>query len=432
MTLDHTHDPALKSWVQSANAPDSDFPIQNLPHGVFRRRGSHESFRGGVAIGDCILDIGAAAAQQVFAPALREAVQAASADALNGLMALGPSHWHALRAELSRLLRDGAPEAQRLNDALVPQSQAEYTLPARVGDYTDFSASRHHMVNAGAIFQPGAPPLPHFDWLPIAYHGRSSTLEVSGAAVHRPCGQTRAAGHATPRLGPTQQLDYELELALWVGPGNPRGQPIDVDHAEQHLFGIGLLNDWSARDVQAHESVPLGPFLSKNFLTSVSPWIVTLAALEPFRCALPPCVRDDAPLPHLRPPRADAGFDLQLEAWLQASDATAVRLSRSSSRHCHWAPAQLLAHHTSGGCSLRSGDVLGTGTQSGPEPGEQGCLLELTRGATVPLELPGGARRGYLEDGDTVILRAWGERPGAARIGFGECRGTVMPWAASP
>jgi fumarylacetoacetase len=429
MALDETHDPALTSWVESANVPDTDFPIQNLPHGVFRRRGSRAPFRGGVAIGDGILDMSAAAAQQVFGPAARDAAQAPGADTLNGLMALGPSHWHALRAELSRLLRHGAPEAQRLRDALVPQAEAEYALPARVGDYTDFSASRHHMASAGAIFQPGAPPPAHFDWLPIAYHGRSSTLEVSGTPVHRPFGQTRIAGGSAPQFGPTQQLDYELELALWIGRGSERGQPIGIHHAEQHVFGLGLLNDWSARDVQAWESVPLGPFLSKNFLTSVSPWVVTLAALEPFRCAPPPG-RDDA-LPHLRPARVDSGFDLQLEAWLQVVDGAPVRLSRSSFRHCHWSVAQLVAHHTSGGCSLRSGDVLGTGTQSGPEPGEQGCLLELTRGGTAPLELPGGACRGYLEDGDTIVLRAWGERPGAARIGFGECRGTVVPTRAA-
>jgi fumarylacetoacetase len=431
MHLNETHDPALRSWVESAQAGGTDFPIQNLPHGVFRRRGTQEPWRGGVAIGECILDMAQAARLDVWAPDAREAALAAGEPTLDALMALGPPHWHRLRAELSRLLRAGAPQAARLREALVPLFAAEHALPARVGDYTDFLTSWHHMVNAGAVLQPGAPPLPHFKWLPIAYHGRSSTVEVSGAAVYRPSGQARAPDAQAPQFGPSRRLDYELEIAVWIGPGNVRGRPIAVEAAEPHVFGLGLLNDWSARDLQGWESMPLGPFLSKNFLTTVSPWIVTLEALEPFRCALPREPGDAPELPYLRSPRADAGFDLQIEAWLHTprSGAPGTRLSRSSFRHSHWSVAQMVAHHTVGGCCLRTGDLLGTGTQSGPGPGEQGCLLELSHGGTRPIVLPDDERRAFLEDGDTIVLKAWGERDGAARIGFGDCRGTVRPAA---
>ena len=429
MPLNATHDPGLRSWVESANPADTDFPLQNLPHGVFRRRGSREPFRGGVAIGTCIVDMAHASSLDVWMPAARQAARAAGEATLDALMALGATHWHLLRGELSRLLRAGAGEAPRLRDALVPMSDAEHALPARVGDYTDFLTSWHHALNAGAVLQPGAPPLANFKWLPIAYHGRSSTVEVSGATVHRPLGQARERDAHEPRFGPTRALDYELELAVWIGPGNARGQPIAVDVAEQQVFGLGLLNDWSARDLQGWEAMPLGPFLSKNFLTTVSPWIVTLEALEPFRCALPRSGGDPPALPYLRASRPDAGFDVQIEAWLHTArgGAQGTRLSRSSLRHCYWSVAQMVAHHSVGGCSLRSGDLLGTGTQSGPAAGEQGCLLELTRHGAAPLVLPSGEQRSYLHDGDTVSLRAWAERPGAVRIGFGECRGTVAP-----
>lgn len=428
MKTNATHDPGLRSWVASANTPDTDFPIQNLPHGVFRRRGAEEAWRGGVAIGDQILDMASACRAGVFAVHVQAAARAASAPALNELMAMGPGAWSALRAELSRVLRAGAAESKRLSACLVPQADAEHALPAHIGDYTDFFTSTHHMVNAGRIFQPDAPPLPNFGWMPIAYHGRASSVEVSGSRFRRPLGQTRAPGAPAPTYGPTQRLDYEMELAVWVGPGNARGQPIAVDAAEDHVFGLSLLNDWSARDVQAWEAMPLGPFLAKNFLTNVSPWVVTLEALAPFRCALARAPNDPPALPNLQQAAPQPGFDLQLEVWLQTahSGEKAMRLSRSSFRHCHWSMAQMVAHHTEGGCNLRAGDLLGTGTQSGPGPGEQGCLLELTRGGREPVVLPNGETRAYLEDGDTVILHAWGERPGAARIGFGECRGSVL------
>lgn len=427
--LNHTHDPALRSWVASAQAEGGDFPIQNLPYGVFRPRGSDERWRGGVAIGDQILDLSRLAGSGLTRPEALPVLRAAQADTLNELMALGPTAWHELRSELSRLLREGAVEQQALGSCLLPQAQAEHALPARIGDYTDFFTSWHHMLNAGRIFQPDAPPLPNFRWLPMAYHGRASTVEVSGAPVWRPQGIRRSADSAAPQFGPVQGLDYELELGLWVGPGTARGQPIPIEQAEQHIFGLSLLNDWSARDLQAFEAMPLGPFLAKNFLTSVSPWVITLEALAPFRCALPRSTDDPPHLPHLTPPdAASAGIDIQLQALLQTAlggDAL-FELSRSSSRHGHWSIAQMVAHHTEGGCALRPGDLLGTGTQSGPGESEQGCLLELTRGGQRPLALPTGEQRGYLDDGDTVVLRAWCERPGAARLGFGECRGRVQ------
>ena len=420
--LNSTHDPSLRSWVDSAQAAGCDFPIQNLPHGVFRRRGSTEDFRGGVAIGEEILDLAQAAAKGVFRDVALAAAQAASAGSLNDFMALGASAW--------RLLRAGAPEAAQLATCLVPQALAEYAVPARIGNYTDFFTSYDHMVNAGRVFLPDAPPLPNFKWLPLGYHGRASTVVTSGTPCHRPHGQTRASGAAAPMFGPCKRLDYEMELGIFIGPGNADGRAMALCEAEDQVFGMVLLNDWSARDIQGWESMPLGPFLAKNFLTSISPWIVTTEALVPYRCALQRTSDDPPPLSYLDP---DAGarpsIDIELEVQLHtaASGERAMRLSRSNYRHAYWAPAQLVAHHCSNGCRLRPGDLMGTGTQSGPGPGEQGCLLELTRGGRNPLVLPDGQQRSYLEDGDTVVLRAWCERPGAARIGFGECRGTVMP-----
>lgn len=429
--INETHAPELASWVASANLPATDFPIQNLPHGVFRRRGSGEAFCGGVAIGDMILDMRAACAAGVFSGADLDAAQAASADTLNGLMAMGPLAWSALRLRLSRVLREGAVEAESLRHCLVPQGVAEHTVPAQIGDYTDFFTSWHHMMNAGRIFQPDNPELPNFKWLPLAYHGRSSSIAISGAPVRRPMGQSRAPGAEQPVFGPAQRLDYEMELGFFIGGGNERGETIPIDAAESHIFGMCLLNDWSARDVQAWESMPLGPFLAKNFITSISPWIVTLEALAPYRCALAREPGDSSALAHLQPDESGppAAFDIQLDVSLRtvASAGKEMHLSRSSFKHCHWSLAQMLTHHAEGGCKLRSGDLMGTGTQSGPEPGEQGCLLELSRGGQEPVLLANGETRSFLENGDTVILRAWCERPEFRRIGFGECTGTVLP-----
>ena len=430
MSINVTHDPELKSWVESANTGASDFPIQNLPHGVFRPSGSNQAFRGGVAIGDQILDMPAALAAGVFAPAVQAAATAAGAASLNGLMALGPAAWSALRADLSRVLKRGAPQAGALRACLVAQADAEHKVPAQIGDYTDFFASYDHMMNMGRMFQPDNPSLPQFKWLPIAYHGRASSIEVSGASFHRPWGQGRPPGAAEPYFAPTKRLDYEMELAAYVGPGNARGVPIGIDDAESHLFGVCLLNDWSSRDVQGWESVPLGPFLAKNFLSTVSPWIVTMEALAPFRCAVTRQDGDPPVVPHLMPAsgNAQAGLDLQLEALIQTpnSNGEAMRLSRSSSRHTYWSLAQMLTHHTENGCDMKPGDLIGTGTQSGPTDSEKGCLMELSFNGSQPISLPNGESRGMLEDGDTVILRAWGEREGFVRIGLGECRGTVL------
>ena len=429
--LNETHDPGLKSWVPGADRNGGDFPVQNLPYAVFRPRAAFEQLRGGVAIGDMILDLRAASALGVFNGLAGQAAEAASASTLNGLMAMGPTAWTALRLSLSRLLRAGACEADALRACLVPQRSAEYAVPAQIGDYTDFLTSVHHMRNAGEIFQPGAPELPNFKWLPIAYHGRTSSVEVSGASFHRPLGQTRPPGADQPVFGPSKRLDYEMELGFFVGAGNRRGAPIAIDDAEEHIFGVCLLNDWSARDVQAWESMPLGPFLAKNFMTSISPWIVTMEALAPYRCALPREASDPSTVAHLQPRNghAQGGLDIQLEVALQtlASGANEMRLSRSSSSHGYWSLAQMLAHHTEGGCNLRPGDLIGTGTQSGPERGEEGCLLELSWGGREPMRLANGETRTFLEDGDTVIMRGWCERSGHARIGFGQCRGTVLP-----
>jgi fumarylacetoacetase len=430
--INQTHGSSLTSWVESANGPATDFPIQNLPHGVFRRRGSAEGFRGGVAIGEMILDMRAACAAGAFHGECAAAAEAAGRETLNGLMAMGPPAWSALRARLSQVLREGAAQEAMLRSCLVAQAEAEYAVPAQIGDYTDFFTSWHHMVNAGRIFQPDRPELPNFKWQPLAYHGRSSSVAISGTDVRRPQGQWRAPGGAEPPVfAPTERLDYEMELGFYVGMGNPLAQPIPIDRAESHIFGVCLLNDWSARDVQAWESLPLGPFLAKNFTTTVSPWVVTLEALAPYRSALTRGPADPLSLPHLRLPHGHAppAFDIELSVGLrtQRSGGRAFQLSRSNFRHCYWALAQMLAHHAEGGCNLRPGDLMGTGTQSGPGEQEQGCLLELSQGGRVPVQLESGESRCFLEDGDTVVMQGWCERKGFARIGFGECSGTVLP-----
>ena len=429
-----THDAALRSWVESANAAGCDFPVQNLPLAVFRRRGSGEPWRGGVAIGDQVLDLAAARGAGVFEGAASDAATLAGSPTLNGLMALGPRHWSALRLALSRLLRAGAPQAGALARCLVPQAEAEYTVPAQIGDYTDFYTSVHHATNIGRLFRPDNPLMPNFKWVPIGYHGRVSSIGVSGQRFHRPHGQFVSPGAAAPAFAACARLDYELELGIWVGPGNASGRPIPIAEAGQHVFGLCLLNDWSARDIQAWEYQPLGPFLSKNFATTVSPWIVTMEALEPYRLAWTRPAGDPQPLAYLdsAEDRAHGAIDVQLEAWLEseamrAAAAGPCRLSHTSFRHAYWSIAQMVAHHAVGGCNLNPGDLLGSGTQSGPTAAEGGALIELTAGGRQPAALANGETRRFLEDGDTVILRGWCEKPGYVRIGFGECRGTVLP-----
>jgi fumarylacetoacetase len=430
--LNETHDPAAASWVESANRPGTDFPIQNLPFGVFRRAEKSEHFRGGVAIGDQILDLAAAQKAGVFSGDAAVAAAQCTGPALNAFMAMGPEAWSTLRLALSRALREGSPSQGRLAACLVPQAHAEHALPAQIGDFTDFYASIHHATAVGRLFRPDNPLLPNYKWVPIGYHGRGSSIGVSGQAFPRPVGQTMPPGAAEPAFGPCKRLDYELEVGIYVGVGNEPGTRVPIAAAEAHVFGLCLLNDWSARDIQAWEYQPLGPFLAKSFATTVSPWIVTLEALAPFRTAWTRPAGDPQPLPYLDSPatRASGAFDVQLEVWLEtARGGEATRLSRTSLRHAYWTVGQLVAHHAVNGCNLQPGDLLGTGTQSGPAPEEAGSLLELTNGGKQAVPLAGGGQRTFLEDGDTVILRGWGAKAGAARIGFGECRSTVLPAA---
>jgi fumarylacetoacetase len=432
--INETHDRSLKSWVDSANSGAADFPIQNLPFGVFRREGKNEPFRGGVAIGDQILDLAAAHKAGAFSGEAAAAAVQCMAPTLNGFMAIGPPAWSALRLALSRALREGSPMQAKLTACLVPQAHAEHALPAAIGDYTDFYASVHHATTVGKLFRPDNPLLPNYKWVPIGYHGRASSIGVSGQTFPRPVGQTLPKGAETPVFGPSRRLDYELEVAVYVGVGNALGERIALADAEAHVFGLGLLNDWSARDIQGWEYQPLGPFLAKSFATTVSPWIVTLEALAPFRSEWTRPAGDPQPLPYLESAenRAHGAFDVEIEVWLEtaamrAAHSGPARLSRSSLRHAYWTVAQMVAHHTVNGCNLQPGDLLGTGTQSGPTPEEAGSLLELSDAGKRPIALPGGETRAFLEDGDTVILRGWCEKPGFARIGFGECRGTVLP-----
>ena len=432
--INETHDPSLTSWVESAQAADSDFPIQNLPFGVFRRRGAHESFRGGVAIGGEILDLTAAHRAGVFSGEAAAAAAHCTEPRLNGFMAMGSSAWSALRAAVSRVLRISAPHQDTLRGCLLPQAQAEYAVPAQIGGYTDFYASIYHAANVGKLFRPDNPLLPNYKWLPIAYHARASSIGVSGQSFQRPVGQTMPQSDAQPAFGPCKRLDYELEVGIFIGSGNALGHRVAIDEAEQHVFGLCLLNDWSARDIQAWEYQPLGPFLAKNFASTISPWIVTLEALAPYRLEWTRPATDPQPLAYLDSPatRAGGAIDIQLEVWLetpkmQQDGRAPIRLSHSSFKHSYWNIFQMIAHHTVGGCNLQSGDLLGSGTQSGPLSEEVGSLIELSAGGKQPVKLGNGETRTFVEDGDAVILRGWCERPGFARIGFGECRGTVLP-----
>ena len=432
--LNETHDPGLNCWLDSANAGLTDFPIQNLPFGVFRRRSIRDDFRAGVAIGDSIVDLTAAHERGLFSGDAALAAAACLQPTLNPFLGLGPGSWSALRLALSRALRLGSAAATRLRASLVPQSDAEFALPVQVGDFTDFYSSIHHATTVGSLYRPDAPLTPNYSWLPIGYHGRSSSIGISGAGIIRPRGQTLPRGSQEPRFGPTQGLDYEMELGAYVGSGNPLGFPVPMDEAEAQIFGLCLLNDWSARDVQAWEAQPLGPLLAKNFATTVSPWVVTLEALAPFRVAWQRPPGQVQALPHLDSPqnRASGALDIQLQVLIETgamrtADQPPATLSLTSYRHAWWTLAQLVAHHTSGGCNLQPGDLLGTGTQSGPTPAEAGSLLELTRGGKEPLTLPNGETRRFLEDHDRVIMRGWCEKSGAARIGFGELRCEVLP-----
>jgi fumarylacetoacetase len=419
--LDGTHDPSLRSWVDTANIAGCDFPIQNLPFGRFRPAGTSEALRIGVAIGDRVLDL--------------EAAHVIDHADMNLLMAATPAERAALRASLSEDLREGSARQKHWQLALYAQADVEMAVPCTIGDYTDFYTGIHHATTVGKLFRPDQPLMPNYKWVPIGYHGRASSIGASGQRFRRPRGQTRAPEADAPSFGPSIKLDYELELGFFIGEGNDLGEPIAMTDAERHLFGVTLLNDWSARDLQAWEYQPLGPFLAKNFATSVSPWLVTMEALAPFRCA--PFERpagDPLPLPYLdsEANRKAGGIDITLEVWLQTAKMRAAgepgtRLTRAdTAQAAYWTAAQLVTHHTVNGCNLRPGDLLGSGTLSGPQPGQAGSLLELTLGGKNPITLPNGERRAFLEDGDTLTLRGFCERQGAVRIGLGEVSGTVL------
>ena len=433
--LDFTHAPEALSWLAAANAATTDFPLQNLPFGRFRRARSAEPWRIGVAIGDQVLDLAALGALD---PQIAVLLGPLAQGDLNGFMAHGRAVRIALRHALFQGLSaepSGTASLWQAKEAslFVPQDEAEMTLPCRIGDYTDFYAGIHHATTVGKLFRPDNPLLPNYKWVPIGYHGRSSSIGVSGQSFARPWGQARGDDD-TPVFAPSARLDYELELGFFVGPPNTPGGTLDMAQAEASLFGAVLLNDWSARDVQAWEYQPLGPFLAKNFATTISPWIVTMEALAPFRAPFVRAASDPQPLPYLDSPanRERGAIAITLEVWLQtsamrAAGQSALRISDSAFTDAYWTPAQLLAHHASNGCNLQPGDLMGSGTQSGPNPEQGGSLLELSLGGKRPFALANGETRTFLEDGDCVVLRGYCAAPGARRIGFGDCAGTVLP-----
>ena len=422
-STDSTHAPELRSWVASANISGCDFPIQNLPFGRFIESGgdanAEDAARIGIAIGDQVLD-------------LREAGLVDTSD-MNRLMRAPAAERKALRQRISAALAEGSGQQAALQPHLLAQAAVTMLLPCRIGDYTDFYTGIHHATAVGKLFRPDQPLMPNYKWVPIGYHGRSSSIGVSGEQVRRPQGQTKGDGDM-PKFGPSQRLDYELELGFYIAEGNALGTPVSIDDAESRLFGVGLLNDWSARDLQAWEYQPLGPFLAKNFASTVSPWIVTMEALAPFRAPFNRPEGDPQPLPYLdgASNRASGNLAITLEVWLQTgamrkAGTPAVRLTQGrSASAAYWTAAQLVAHHTVNGCNLQPGDLLGSGTLSGADPQEAGSLLELTTGGKTPITLASGEQRSFLQDGDTLTLRGFCEADGAMRIGLGECSGTVV------
>jgi fumarylacetoacetase len=428
MAIDQTHDVNKKSWVASANG-HSDFPLQNLPIGIFSPS-EKSSRRPGIAIGNSILDLAALASSGVFADKTLEA-----SENLNAFLAAGGSLRQALRARLFDLLSDGSKERAKVEPHLYDSANCALHVPASIGDYTDFYVGIHHAVNIGKQFRPDNLLLPNYKYVPIGYHGRASTIRPSGTAVRRPLGQIKSPDSDVPTYGPCQRLDYELELGVWIGPSNELGEPIPINRATDHIAGYCILNDWSARDIQAWEYQPLGPFLSKNFGSTVSPWIIMPEALSPFRIAQPARPSGDpAPLPYLfdTKDQKEGAFDVELQVLLLTSQMRSKgmqphRLSLSNAKHMYWTAAQMVTHHASGGCNLQAGDFLGTGTISAPEPSGCGSILETTKGGSVPIRLESGEERRYLEDGDEIIMTARCRRDGYAQIGFGECRAKVMP-----
>jgi len=432
IALNETHDPQRRSFVESANVPGCDFPIQNLPFCAFFPAQAQPQ-RVGVAIGDRIVDVPAAA--ESFDGLAAEAARACGAPFLNSLMSMGPPAWSALRLGLSRGLAAENAGSSRLRSCLVPMAQANMRMPLAVRNFTDFFASIFHASNAGRMFRPDNPLMPNYKYVPVAYHSRASSVRISGTPVKRPNGQRKGANEAAPSFGPSRHLDFELELGAFIGSATELGRSLPVGQAAEHIFGYCLLNDWSARDIQAWEYQPLGPFLGKNFGTTISPWVVTAEALAPFHTtAYARPEGDPAPLPYLDDAgdRATGGLDVTLEAYLSTetmrrNGIAPHRLTQTSFALMYWTWAQMIAHHTSNGCNLEIGDLIGSGTVSGPEKSSWGSLLELTARGAEPIALPGGEKRGFIEDGDEIVFRGFCEKPGHARIGFGECRAVILP-----
>lgn len=419
-TLDETHDPQLQSWVSVST--DSHFPIQNLPFGVFKKKHSSERHIC-TAIGDFVVDLKSLHRAKLLR------CQAFESEYLNDFMALGQQEWIKQRKGISQLLaihNTRLKEDQTLRQqTLLPFSQIEMCMPAQIGDYTDFYSSKEHATNVGSMFRGKDNALmPNWTHLPVAYHGRSSSVILSGEPIRRPMGQSKADDATSPSFGPCKLLDFELEMGFFVGPSNTLGSPISVDQAEEHIFGLALVNDWSARDIQKWEYQPLGPFLAKNFATSISPWIVTLQALEPFRCAGP--VQDPAPLPYLKS-QGPGLYDISLEVFLKGEQMqNASCICQSNFKNLYWDMRQQLAHHTITGCNLRPGDLMASGTISGKEEKSRGSLLELAWRGTTPLEFPNGEKRSFLQDGDTVSMTGFCQGDGF-RIGFGEVSASILP-----
>lgn len=431
--LNETHNPALSSWVKSANNENCDFPIQNLPFASFKRKSTTEAYRGGVAIGDQVVDLAALFALNVFEGDAQAALEACCNTQLNSFMSMGKQYWSALRKALSHALTQGSELEAQIAQCLVAQADVEYALPCQIGDYTDFYTSIHHATSVGKKFRPDNPLLPNYKWVPIGYHGRSSSIEVSGSDFKRPKGQTKAPTATEPSFGPCKRLDYELEVGVFIGNGNELGEPISIDNAEEHVFGICLFNDWSARDIQGWEYQPLGPFLSKSFASTISPWIVTSEALAPYQSQWTRDEADPQPMPYLESThnREFGSFDINLQVLIETetmrnAKQSAVQLSQSNFKDSYWTVAQMVAHHTVNGCNLQPGDMFGSGTQSGPNPEEAGSMLELSNAGSEPINLPNGETRTFLEDGDCVIMKGWCKKDGAARIGFGEVNATVL------
>lgn len=438
--LDDTHDPARRSWVQSANDGVTDFPIQNLPFGVFRTAGG--AARGGVAIGDQIFDLAAGLKAGLFAGDAKVAAEAAAGPALNALMTLGRRYSSTLRRRLSDLLREDGPDRAQVEKAagtlLVPMASAQMQLPAAIGSFTDFMASIYHTERGGRLLRPDNPVPENFKYVPIAYNSRATSIRPSGEPVRRPNGQFKTGQGV--EFGPCRQLDFELEVGLFVGPGNALGAPVPMEQAPDQIFGYCLVNDWSARDIQRWESNPLGPFLAKSLSTTISPWVVTSEALEPFAtAAFARAAGDPAPLPYLHSAKdqAEGGIDFRLDALIQtpgmrAKGQPAALIGRSNFKYMYWTAAQLLTHHTSNGCNLQPGDLLASGTVSGPTDDSRCCLAEITERGNKSFTIPQGETRTFLEDGDEVIFVGRAERTGYVSIGFGECRGRVEPAVAWP